>query len=157
MDDKILKGMNKMNNDRFLARGKTANGKWVYGAYHKHLPYTPSPLRDQKEEEKKEKDYRHIIIQDDFSDWNMPRGIICIEVLPETVGMCTGKTDENKRLIYEGDIVITPFKRTMLVKWSQRKAAYIYLHKSGVENNIGDYKVKIIGDIHDKTELLEEK
>jgi len=92
-----------MNNDRFLVRGKTAKGNWFYGAYHKHLPYTPASLTDGKDEEKIEKDYKHIIIQDSFSDWNMPRGIVCIEVVPETVGMCTGKKDKHNCLIFEND------------------------------------------------------
>lgn len=90
-----------MNTDRFLCRAKhIQSGKWVEGAYYKHLPYTPgcgviAP----------EKDYKHLIIRDGVSDWSMPRGLDCYEIDPETLGQCTELRDRKYRLIFQGDII----------------------------------------------------
>ena len=74
-----------------LFRGQKVDTKeWVYGNYLKHLPYTPSPIRSKKENEKIEKDYEHYIISDGFSDWNMPRDTVNRIVIPITVGQYTG-------------------------------------------------------------------
>ena len=86
--------------DRFKFRG-LSKGKWYYGAYFKHLPYTPHCCGKKPPE----KDYKHLIIQEGFSDWGLPRSMTCIEVEKDTVGQCTGLKDKNKKLIYENDIV----------------------------------------------------
>lgn len=50
------------------------------------LDRTPCPFGDSCREE----DVEHLAIRDGFSDWNMPRGMEAVEVLPETLCRRTG-------------------------------------------------------------------
>lgn len=73
---------------------------WVYGAFIKHLPYTPYP-----DEQITEDKYQYAIVTDGFSDWNMPRNLDVYPVNPKTVGEFTGLYDCKKHEIFEGDIL----------------------------------------------------
>ena len=86
--------------DRFKFRG-LSKGKWYYGAYFKHLPYTPYCCGGKPPE----KDYKHLIIQEGFSDWGLPRRMACIEVEKDTVGQCTGLKDKKGELVYFNDFI----------------------------------------------------
>ena len=63
------------------------NDCWYVGAYHKHLPFTPFVTQTIKEE-----DYKHILINDGYSDFGLPIELKCIEIPKNclyTLSQCT--------------------------------------------------------------------
>jgi len=88
-------------------RGKRKdNGEWVYGYFFKKA----RPLQCIKIKDDSNKEEEYFIIFSGFANWNMPRPIYQVEVIPETVGSYTGINDKYHKEIYKGDIV----KRTSM-------------------------------------------
>ena len=141
-----------------LFRGKNGHGRWVYGSYFLHLKRTLCVIGDRAEDE----DMEHVIIQDGFSDWNMPRDMEAIRVDPETVGEWTGLLDAKGKKIFEGDIVLgfdfSPEDDGYgVVEWGD--GGFVVSNRcicgSFIENYEGrDFEV--VSNIHDAPELLEE-
>lgn len=87
--------------EQILYRGKRKyNNEWVEGFYYQHNP----PLQCFTLDGDREK-VKHYILKTGFADWNMPRPVDFIEVIPETVGKFTGVFDKSKNKIFEGDIL----------------------------------------------------
>lgn len=116
-------------------RGKRlSNGEWAYGSYVSH--------------------------KDFFGE--IKTGIIdkegnVFEINPVTVGQYTGLNDTNSREIYEGDIFQAGyFGGVDVVMWDNENARYIGRSPQGCISYVGrEPAVKIIGNIHDNSELLE--
>ena len=140
-------------NERYLFRGKRKdNGEWVYGFYvfrRKRSGVFGQVIS--------ELDYdRHLII-DTQGKSN--------EVIPETVGQCTGLRDKNGKLIFEGDLL--RFTNTdneqsiykviyddVYAGWRIQEIGCLGLDEMEDWENSREY-FEVIGNIHDNTELLE--
>lgn len=153
--------------EKYLFRGKEKNsGEWIYG------------------------DLRHIsdghggyilCIVDNTNGRN--NDVTGVEVIPETVGQCTGLTDKNRTKIFEGDIIEsvsrlvnsvgTPTGGTdisrYIIEWGEHKwTKKIFFCNRGdywKKNNVlpedlypytASRYCEVIGNIYDNSELLED-
>ena len=130
----------------FLFRGKRKdNGEWVTGFY---VHYD-----DTKDNHKDDCDY----IVGIHTGEHFP----FFEVLPETIGQYTGKTDKNGKKIFEGDIVKTdkfsePNKQ-YIIKYDLQFGAFIGQDRYNcyfVTFDGDSDEFEVIGNIHDNPKLL---
>lgn len=140
----------------FKAKRKD-NGKWVEGYYIYHIKRTICPLGDNVKPE----DEQHVIMQDGFSDWNMPRNTVVYEINPDTICQYTGLTDKNGKKIWENDIVRNKKGDIGVAQWFEEHAAFMIWNKTKncvcylAENDFS--KIEVNGNVFDNLELLEAK
>ena len=158
-----------------LFRGKDTLGHWLYGGFHLWETRQPCVMDDKLKPE----EIKHIIIQNSFADWNMPRTMQPYIVIPETVGQYTGLTDKNGTKIFEGDIIKSDNGRVSAISVVQygkfepkmfydliedyvrpRPKEKLYglfaKSKSGEDMFLSEcsHLIEVIGNIHDNPELL---
>lgn len=146
-------------NNRFLFRGKRKdNGEWVYGnlinnAFFNNDGFPISYILDTDNIE--------------YDCWtDIAEQINDFEVIPETVGQCTGLRDKNGKLIFEGDIIRTKkygrvIEHSTVSDYDIFRITYVSAvfrlesirRAFNLVGNSADYEV--IGNIHDNPELLE--
>lgn len=124
-----------------LFRGKRHNGDWVEGnLFIPDRPDTPTEI---------------------CIGTNVIR--ITYDVLPETVGQYTGRTDRNDKRIFEGDIVTGLFLFGMPVNavvTFQDGAFGLEWYRGGdlrafnAFTSICNVEYEVIGNVHDNPELL---
>lgn len=137
------------------------NGEWVEGYYVYHIKRTICAFNDKVEPE----DEQHVIMQDGFSDWNMPRDTVHYDINPDTLCQYTGLTDKNGKKIWENDICDRNEVFPEIVKYYKGDYVLDYSYVSGKEEvtdyyNLGFYVcdrecIEVIGNIFDNPELLE--
>ena len=147
-------------NERFLSRGKRKdNGAWVEGYYACQSNHSciPSALK-----------YQHFIFKDVFMDFNLG-GLGEYEVIPGTVGQCTGRKYANDKLLFEGDIVkwYSDYDDTWgyshtaeyygVVVWNANDYCWnIKVNDELIPFNDYDWDISmVVGNIHDNPELLQ--
>ena len=132
-----------------LFRGKRVdNGEWVEGFYtcfngDEHRIYTG---------------YSETDCGDHYPDW--------FNVLPETVEQFTGLTDKKGDRIFEGDIVDVEYDIQYVGVSADRIGLFVVVFydgcfmkqkkDGGLFHFIPSDKCKVVGNIHDNPELLEE-
>ena len=149
---------------------------WVKGGYMKHLSIMPSPFGNDFSE----KDILHFIIKSGFADWNMPRPLEFIEVVPETVGQFSDSYDSSFKPLFEGDIV----EREIIEGWKSEPIRGVVVfynggfklkyhlygsdryddivpftyqqYESNCSKEIETYKYTLLGNTYDNKNLLEE-
>ena len=127
-----------------LFRGKrTDNGKWECGDLLSPNEFNAIP---------------HIVYIDYLNEYG-DIGEISTPVIPETVGQYTGLTDKNGKKIFEGDIVTGYFNHEKIVGYVFYGGnAHFFIQRDGIYGiglDNSDCWLEVIGNIHDKPELLE--
>ena len=126
-----------------IFRGKrTDNGKWECGDLLSPNEFNAIP---------------HIVYIDYLNEYG-DIGEISTPVIPETVGQYTGLTDKNDVRIFEGDIVSLVKHNGLIYKVVYEPCRFELVNSKDINCFVLDiYKsedIEVIGNIHDKPELL---
>lgn len=131
-------------NNRYICRGKRKdNGEWIKGnlincAFFNNEGFPMFYILDTDNIE--------------YDCWeDIAEEIDYLEVIPKTVGQCTGLKDNNGKLIFEGDIVVSTSDRRL----SDRPRLITIDFERGCNYCAARRKPVVIGNIHDNPELLE--
>lgn len=145
-----------------LFRGKRIdNGEWVEGFYYNLSETTYAIAEDY---ERNPVPIHHYILFGRMTDWGMPNQLYRIEVDPKTVCQYTGKTDDNGNKIWEEDFVKINDEWIGRVVWRDDVTAFCVFPNDDIEHEtycLGfyieeGYKVEVIGNIFDNSELITE-
>ena len=75
------------------------------------------------------------------------------KVIPETIGQYTGLNDKNGTKIFEGDIVAFD-KNKYVIEWKTERVGFGYGHRADRMLEVDGKHCEVIGNIHNKPELL---
>ena len=131
------------------------NGEWVEGYYIYHIKRTICPFGDSVKPE----DEQHVIMQDGFSDWNMPRDTVFFEIDPKTLCQYTGlKKFAEKDIVKRTDLHMIGEPSVGIIEYDIENTAFI-IHWIDNQKDSPMYpwkdKIEVIGNIFDNPELLE--
>ena len=136
-----------------LFRGKRVdNGEWVEGC----LLSFDSVIGTKS----------YIIPQDEMCSWISKSASHTVEVDPNTVGQYIGVKDKFGKKVFEDDIIEETYICATNGRYavSYDESSFTYINPKGWEDVIDDNEYginiglcKVIGNIHDNPELMEEK
>lgn len=133
-----------------LFRGKTTDGRWVYGSLILADTYC---CILELEENIHPMDYPYL---DDDIGWIDGKAT---PVIPETVGQFIGLSDRNGSKMFEGDIFLYNNEYRYEVYWcDERKGFYARNQFLPDDDYVGNYYencIENIGNVYDNPELLE--
>lgn len=133
------------------------DNNYVFGGYHCHYDVSASPFERNKLPPK------HLIIQDSFADYDMPREMQFIECKDKTISRFTGCFAKGNIPIYEYDIVKNQYNSELVCIfedgcfcfisaldyiWGERQGDYYPLFNAELEST------EIIGTIFDNEKYL---
>ena len=134
-----------------LFRGKRLhNGEWVEGNFYESGISGAYILQNVT---RKTVDAR----TGELTMWDEPAHF---EIDPSTVGQFTGLTDKNGKRIFEGDIVQAHFRTNhskQIFRVTFDDGMFIFNNGHVKLPVRGIYGIKVIGNIHDNPELLEDE
>lgn len=138
-----------------IFRGKRIdNGEWVTGCYAEFVNYIDGDVKPGIQVTEQ--------VPSGFDRFIPAWETELVEVIPETVGQCTGLKDKNGKLIFDGDVCLhKEYECFGKIKWSLDEACYYFCVCNGYqlfeEEQLYEYVdgLNIIGNIHDNPELLE--
>lgn len=116
-------------------RGKTKEGKWVYGWY--------------SYDQYMEKDSKGKCLGHSIMTYNKDGGED-FEVIPSSVGQATGLKDKGGKMVFEGDIIETVFMKHYEVYY---KDGTFKVHTHNLKEALLIYAPKIVGSKTDNPEL----
>ena len=133
--------------NRYLFRAKRIdNGEWVEGFYCKWLKGKRVVTYSEKE-------------TDCIITWMSNGGMSRYEVDPSTICQCTGMPDENKKLVFEHDIVWDSDARAFYeIIWNQEDMCWNVKDADGYKSNFEECygsTIEVNGNSFDNPELLE--
>lgn len=139
--------------EKTLFRAKRANnGSWIYGFYIRHETRQICIIGGDKLQDD---EIIHLIAEDGFADWNMPRTLELRKVLPQTVGQFTGATCGDKNRIFKDDILYFEFEGQShegIVVWDQSKLQWAIKSKDDnlipLADAINECSI-VLGNIHE--------
>ena len=142
-------------NDRYLFRGKSKyNNEWIYGAL----------VRLGKESFSDPDRYGITDKGIPIVNMNVCYNFQIDEVIPETVGQCTGLQDKNGEPIFEGDIVDVmhdphyigiAIQRIGVFKVMFHEGCFMKRNEKGFFHFIPSDECKIVGNVFDNPDLTE--
>ena len=140
------------------------NGEWVEGYYCKISETTYAFAEDY---ERNPIPVHHYILQEVMTDWGLPNRFNQYEIDPETLCQYTGKSDEDGEKIFEGDIVgfidlystESGYSESSClgeVIWSKEECCFHVTNRLSAESWEVLDECKVVGNVFDNKELLDE-